>query len=159
MQSKCHQQYVKPKPIYCQNQKTDNWKKGSSSPRVASVFDSSSGICLLYTYTYVEMSHQLFILFLCEKIEKRLIRICESIFQNLRWGEGSFNQFLFRHRNHREKSQKNLLRNCQKTHQCPSDKLCRSVRVKSGIQSKRVFTRKFHRLTDYRFLKFTDFLV
>jgi hypothetical protein len=39
-----------------------------------------------------------------KKIEERLIRICESNFQNLRWGEGSFNQFLFRRRNHREKS-------------------------------------------------------
>jgi hypothetical protein len=28
---------MKPKPISRQNQTTDNWKKGSSSPRVASV--------------------------------------------------------------------------------------------------------------------------
>ncbi len=54
-----------------------NWKKGFSNPRKASVFVSLSDICLLYTYTYVEMSHQLFILFLREKKEKRLIRSCE----------------------------------------------------------------------------------
>ncbi len=59
-------------PFPHQNQKTDttqqhNRKKGSSSPRKASVFVSLSVICLFYTYTYVEMSHQLFILFLRER--------------------------------------------------------------------------------------------
>jgi hypothetical protein len=41
-------QYVKPKPISHQNKKMKqqhNWKKGSSSPRVASVFVSLS-VCL-----------------------------------------------------------------------------------------------------------------
>jgi hypothetical protein len=41
-----------------------------SSGFAPSLFDSLSGICLLYTHTYVEMSNQLFILFLCEKNRK-----------------------------------------------------------------------------------------
>jgi hypothetical protein len=85
-----HKEYDKPKPISCQNRKLTqqhNWKKGSSSPRVASVFVSLSGICLLYTYTYVEMSHQLFILFLHEKnIEKKLIWICDFEFSKSNTG-------------------------------------------------------------------------
>ncbi len=52
-----------------------------------------------------------------KKIEKLLIRICEFELSKSNTGRRFFfNQFLFCRRNHREKSLKNLLRNCYKTH-------------------------------------------
>jgi hypothetical protein len=52
---------------------------------------SPSGIHLLYTYTYVEMLHQLFILFLHEKkLEKRLIKICKFEFSKSNTGRRFF---------------------------------------------------------------------
>jgi hypothetical protein len=66
-------QVCKTKTYFPLEQKTDTTaqlEKSSSSPCAASVFISLSVICLLDTYTYVEMLHHLFILFLREKNRK-----------------------------------------------------------------------------------------
>jgi hypothetical protein len=53
-------------------------EKSSSRPHAASVFVSPSVICHLYTNSFVELSHQLFILFLREKNTEKNVKKTEK---------------------------------------------------------------------------------